>query len=108
MYIAASVAVGDKYDKLPFQYPYKIPDDMPQPSRTGNEGGGLFLVLGEEDDLDSSTSDVYGQYQAALALVPCDARAISVFTTPLIDLSHSVSVIFVYDKTVEELKKWLE
>ena len=108
VFIGTNVVVGDENGKLPFQCPYQIPDDLPQPSKNGNEGGGLFPIFGEEDDLDTGTSDVYGQYRAALALVPCDARAISVFTTPLIDLSHTVSVIFVYDKPVQELKKWLE
>ena len=51
----------------------------------------------------------YGQYRASLALVPCDGQAISVFTEPQIsEKEDTVSVIFVYDKPVEDLKRWLE
>ena len=90
--------------ELPFQCPYKVPKDSPQPSSTGMDGGGLFDDLG----LDTNTTDVYGQYRAALSLVPCDSQSISVFTTPFVNKTSTVSVIFVYDNPVDDLKKWLE
>ena len=101
--------LGDVFgDKLPFQCPYKVPENSPQPSKTGQGGGGLFPKISELENLAANTSDVYAQYRAALSLVPCDATAISVFTTPLTKFKHIVSVIFVYEKAVEELKFWLE
>ena len=97
--------------ELPFQCPYKIPKDSPQPLSTIDPakitGGGLLPNLGD-DGLAANTKDVYAQYRAALALVPCDSRSISAFPTPLINGSNSVSVIFVYDKPVDDLKRWLE
>jgi hypothetical protein len=94
--------------ELPFQCPYKVPDDGRKPSSTGDGGGGLFPELNEDGGLDANTSDTYAQYRASLSLVPCDARPISVYTTPLINADYTVSVVFVYDKPVEDLKKWLE
>jgi hypothetical protein len=67
--------------ELPFQCPYQVPKGSPQCSSTGIEGGGLCPELGDSGGLDRNTSDVYAQYRAALALVPCDAQSISVFTT---------------------------
>ena len=94
-------------DELPFQCPFQVPDGSPSPSKTGIEGGGLLPVISEEDLLNAD-SGVFGQYKAALAMVPCDAQAISVFTSPLIKLKNAVSVIFVYEKPIIELKQWLE
>ena len=96
-------------DKLPFQCPYKVPKGSIEPSRTGIEGGGLLPNLYQDGGLRRNTSDVYAEYRAALALVPCDARAISVFTEPQIaNLDYTISVIYVYDQPVDDLKKWLE
>ena len=89
---------------MPFQCPYKVPKGNPKPSSTGLEGGGLLPTLG----LETNTSDVYAQYRAALALVSCDSQPITVFPTSLLNGESSVSVIFVYDKPVEDLKRWLE
>ena len=94
-------------DKLPFQCPYEIPGDSPKPSLSGKEGGGLLPIINEEDLL-VANNEVFGQYRAALALVPCDAQALSVFTAPLINIENAVSVVFVYNKPIEKLKKWLE
>ena len=94
-------------DELPFQCPMQVPDGSPTPSKTGIEGGGLLPVISEEDLL-AADSGVFGQYKAALAMVPCDAQAVSVFTSPLIKLKNAVSVVFVYDRPINELKKWLE
>ena len=95
-------------DNLPFQCPYKTPKDSPKPSVTGIGGGGLFPTLYKNGDLDKNTSDVYSQYRASLALVPCDAQAISVFTKPFIHGDYTISAIYVYDKPVEDLQAWLE
>ena len=94
-------------DDLPFLCPYKVPDGSPQPSKSGTEGGGLLPLISEED-LTNADGGVFGQYKAALAMVPCDAQALSVFTSPLIKMNNAVSVIFVYNKPIEELKRWLE
>lgn len=90
--------------ELPFQCPYKVPKDDPQPTSGGIGEGGFLPLL----SLKTNTSDQNAQYRAALALVPCDAQGISVFTTPMIKGDFTVSVIYVYDKPVDELKGWLE
>ena len=95
-------------NKLPFQCPYKVPEGDRQCTNTGEEGGGLCATLGKDGGLNFNSSEIYAQYRASLALVPCDAQAISVYTTPLIKAEQTISVIFVYDKSVDELKKWLE
>ena len=93
--------------KLPFDCPYKTPDGSPQPSNTGKQGAGLFSTLYEDGRIDESSSNVYSEYRAALALVPCDAQPISVFTNPLVNGEFAISVIYLYDKQVDNLKKWL-
>ena len=93
--------------KLPFDCPYKTPDGSPQPSTTGKQGAGLFSTLYEDGRIDESSSNVYSEYRAALALVPCDAQPISVFTNPLVNGEFAISVIYLYDKQVDNLKKWL-
>ena len=104
-------------DKLPFQCPYKVPDDSPQPrtsldqalqNQPAEEGGGLSPDLFQNGGLDDATRDEYGQYRAALASVPCDGQAISVFLERDIGKNYTVSVIFVYKKPVDDLKIWLE
>ena len=93
--------------KLPFDCPYKTPDGSPPPSATGQQGAGLFSTLYEDGRIDESSSNVYSEYRAALALVPCDAQPISVFTNPLVNGEFAISVIYLYDKQVDDLKKWL-
>ena len=105
LWLILHVVLGNE---LPFQCPYKVPNGSREPSITGEGGGGLFPTLSENGELAANTTDVYAQYRASLALVPCDAQAISVFTIPMTNFEHTVSVIFVYDKPVAELKKWLE
>ena len=95
-------------NKLPFQCPYKIPDGDPQCTSTGDTGGGFCPLLVKEGGLNTNTSLDYNQYRAALALVPCDGQAISVYTTPIIKFEQAISVVFVFDKSVDKLKKWLE
>ena len=73
----------------------------------------IFLILNNytiqrinllDEDLLVANNEVFGQYKAALALVPCDAQALSVFTAPLINIENAVSVVFVYSKPIEKLK----
>ena len=60
-------------------------------------------------DLSKVSNGFYKQYRAALALVPCDATALRVFTTDQISgKEFTVGIIFVYDTSVEALKNWLE
>ena len=85
---------------FPITCPYEISDDV------GINPG----VLGSgEIDLSGVSSNFYAQYKAALALVPCDATALRVFTTDEIEgKEFTIGIIFVYDSTVEAIKKWLE
>ena len=98
------VLVGSK---LPFQCPYKVPEGSTQPSVTGEEGAGLIATLYEDGTLDANNSDSYSEYRAALALVPCDATPVSVFTNPLVAGDYTISVVYVYEKPIQALKEWL-
>ena len=94
--------------KLPFKCPYKLPEGSPKPSATGNTEFGLLPTLYEDDGLANSSSNFYAKYKAALALVPCDARAIAAFTDiGVLQPSSTISVLFVYEKPAEDLKRWL-
>ena len=104
LYSLVTMVLGKQ---LPFQCPYKVPADSAGPSTRGESGGGLPSTLYEDGVLDQIDSDTYEEYKAALALVPCDARAISVFTNRLVAGKYAISVIYVYDKSVEKLKIWL-
>ena len=104
LYSLVTMVLGKQ---LPFQCPYKVPADSTGPSTRGENGGGLPSSLYEDGLLDQNDSDTYEEYKAALALVPCDARAISVFTNRLVAGKYAISVIYVYDKSVEDLKMWL-
>ena len=99
-----NVVIGND---LPFQCPYKAPADSPQPSTMGDNGGGLLTTLYEDGILDDNDSENAADYRAALALVPCDAKEVSVFTNPLVAGQYAISVIYIYDKPVEDLKNWL-
>ena len=60
-------------------------------------------------DLSEVTSNFYKQYKAALALVPCDATALRVFTTDEIEgKEFTIGIIFVYDASVQSMNEWLE
>ena len=87
-------------DELPIICPYEITDEA------GIDPG----VLGSTGiDLSEVSANFYSQYKAALALVPCDATALRVFTTDEIDgKEYSIGIIFVYDSSVEDIKDWLE
>ena len=90
----------DSTDQFSITCPYDINDD------TGIDPG----ILGAPGvDLNEVSSSFYKQYKAALALVPCDATALRVFTPDNIKgKEHTIGIIFLYDKSVEALKKWLE
>ena len=97
-------------DRLPFQCPYQIPEDSPQPTvNLGGGGvGGLDPLLYNNGDLNNASSSLYAEYRAALALVPCNARALSVFTKEQLSTTYTISVIFVYEEPVNDLKRWLK
>ena len=94
---------------LPFQCPYKVPEGNPQPTKdlTVRSFGGLDPLLYENGGLDDEPKNTYAQYKAALALVPCNARALSVFPKQQLGTNFTVAVIFVYEKSVEDIKLWL-
>merc|ERR1719367_1460495 len=52
--------------------------------------------------------DDYLQYRAALALVPCTATAQKAFLEKDLNTEFTVAVAFIYDKSMEDLKYWLE
>ena len=95
------VVVADSSDRLPFTCPFQIPENLPQPGETN---GGLAPNL----NLAQASSGLYAEYRAAQALVPCDAEPIQIFIENDIGKVFSVSVIYVFDGPVEQLKKWLE
>ena len=94
------VVFVDSNDQMPIVCPYDIVDDV------GKDPG----ILGRPGvDLSTVSSNFYKQYQAALALVPCDATAVRVFTTDDIEeKEYTIGVIFVYDKSVAAIENWLE
>ena len=101
-----AVVIGDS---LPFKCPYKIPEGSPKPTINIEENtqGGMNPQLYFDGALDEVSSNDYAKYRASLALVPCDAKAISVFTENKLGTNSAISVIFVYNKPVEDLKAWL-
>ena len=106
MCLTIRIVFGD--NELPFQCPNSPPEILASsPSEAGEAGVGLKTTLYEEGMLDGNDSEVYNDYRAALALVPCDAKPITVFTNDLVAGDYTISVIYLYDKPVERLKKWL-
>ena len=58
--------------------------------------------------LSQVSSEFYSQFKAAGALVPCDAQAIQIYIETDIDTKESsVAVIYVFDRPVKKLEKWL-
>ena len=95
------VVFGHYVERLPFTCPYKVSGELPQP---GTPGGGRS----PDFDVERVNTGLYAQVRAARALVPCDAKAIQIFIVPDIPgKSYSVSAIYVFDKPVKELQKWL-
>ena len=86
--------------KLPITCPYRVNDEE------GIDPG----VLGSTGvDLNKVSNNFYKEYKAALALVPCDATALRVFTTDDIEgKAYTIGIIFVYESSVEAIKNWLE
>lgn len=88
--------------KLPITCPYDV---------GGIDGPGIDPgFLGSAGvDLSKVSSNFYKQYKAALALVPCDATALRVFTTDEIGgKEFTIGIIFVYDASIKNQKEWLE
>ena len=106
LFVEANVAIfrdetSNIAPKLPITCPYDGVSDGPgiDPGFLGSAGV----------DLSEVTSNFYKQYKAALALVPCDATALRVFTTDEIEgKEYTIGIIFVYDASVKTMKKWLE
>ena len=108
---ASDVVLDDSSDRLPFTCPFNIPKGLPKP---GEKGGGLA----PEFKLDRVDNRFYGQYKAAEALVPCDAKPIQLFTTNDIQDKEcncnlqlqrpNVSAIYVFDRPIKQLTKWLK
>ena len=95
--------------KLPFKCPNEVPEGVPQPKKDFKirHNGGLDARLYETGDLDDEDVNTYAQYRSALALVPCNARAVSVFTKDQLGTNYTVAVIFVYGNYLDEIKAWL-
>lgn len=105
LWYSVGVVLADRSDGLPFTCPYKIPENLPQPDNKVNRGGGLTPTY----DTTTVSTGNFAQFEAARALVPCGAQAIQVFIEQDIRRSNNtVSVIYVFDESVEKLKKWLK
>ena len=96
--------LDDSSDRLPFTCPFNIPKGLPKPG--GRDGGFSPPHVVKLDRVDKR---VYSQYKSAEALVPCDAKTIHIFTTDDIqDKLYSVSAIYVFDRPIQQLTKWLK
>ena len=97
-------------NNVPFKCPYQPPEGDPKPTTdlTIKAEGGLDPSLFTSGGLDDEPQSTYAQYRAALALVPCNSRALSVFPKDQLGSNFTVAVIFVYEKSVEEIKHWLK
>ena len=85
----------DVSSRLPFACPYRIPK---------NGLGGIV----PNTSLSQVSSEFYSQFKAAEALVPCDARAIQIYIeNDVYNKESPVAVIYVFDRPVKQLKKWL-
>lgn len=89
-------------DNLPFVCPFNVEDNF------GFNPGGVGLNS-KGVDLEKVSKNFYKQYKAAFATVPCDATALRVFTEDQIPgKQYTVGSVFLYDKSVARLEKWLE
>ena len=107
------------YEKLPFECPNKVPKDAPQP-RTKQPRKNNFNEeeVGISANLNASAiyySSWYAQFQAAIALVPCDEEPVSVFIPwSLINAgsnphdNFSVAVIYTDKSSTTNIKHWLK
>ena len=91
----------DDTDKLPFSCPYELPKENLKgfdPSVRGSKG----------TDLSKVSIEFYAEYKAAQALIPCDGTPLRIYNEEELGKDHTVGVIFVYDSSINRLKKWLE
>ena len=86
---------------LPFTCPYEVPKE-------NTKGFNPGLLGSEGTDLTKVSTNFYAEYRAAQALVPSDATAMRVFNEEELNKDYTVAVIFVYDSSVNKLKKWLK
>ena len=102
--IVLGLSISDRTDsdELPFVCPYNVEDNF------GFNPGGVGLNS-KGVDLEKVSKNFYKQYKAAFATVPCDATALRVFTEDQIPgKQYTVGSVFLYDKSVARLEKWLE
>ena len=86
---------------LPFSCPYELPK--------GNLKGFDPSVRGSKGtDLSKVSLEFYAEYRAAQALIPCDGTPLRIYNEEELRKDHTVGVIFVYDSSINRLKKWLE
>ena len=83
-----------KSGTLPFTCPLKF-DDAIDPNLPDRVKGGF-------------SDDVYLEYRAALAVVPCDADPKGVYIEESLNTEFTVSVVYLYDKSLRDLEEWLE
>ena len=83
-----------KSGTLPFTCPLKF-DDAYDPIIPDIVKGGF-------------SDDVYLEYRAALAVVPCDADPKGVYIEESLNTEFTVSVVYLYDKSLRDLEEWLE
>ena len=85
----------------PFTCPYEIPKGV----------GGLDPDLLGPSGTDNSkaSKEFFAEYKAALAHVPCGTTVLKVFTEDqLPGKNYTVAVIFIYENSVDDIKKWLK
>ena len=86
---------------LPFSCPYELPK--------GNLKGFDPSVRGSKGtDLRKVSLEFYAEYRAAQALIPCDGTPLRIYNEEELRKDYTVGVIFVYDSSINRLKKWLE
>ena len=91
----------DDTNTLPFSCPYELPE--------GNLKGFDPSVRGSKGtDLSKVSIEFYAEYKAAQALIPCDGTPLRIYNEEELGKDHTVGVIFVYDSSINRLKKWLE
>ena len=101
---------------LPFTCPNKVPEYAPQPSIDLNDLVNFpkgRVGTSSKVNVTTASSTVYAQFQAALALVPCNEEPISVFIPANLkkDSSnphdrYSVAVIYTDKSSTYEIKDW--
>ena len=110
----STFAVADK--DLSFTCPNKVPDNAPQPIINLNDLEDLpkgRVGISTKLNVTAASSTVYAQFQAAIALVPCDQEPISVFIPANLKIDssnphdrYSVAVIYSDKPSTYEIKDW--